>query len=219
MLTTLIAADSADLQRSTQTDDKSGGIVKTWATYSPGVLVRIQDASASTQRRYAVDNIIVTHTIFTQESRGQRGDRWVSSEGRYFLIRGIEKRRTLGGIETFYVYDCEEVKVPTALGAAPALVSIVYDGITTLTFTFSSALDHGSQTAPDFRQFAMNVSGQLYTALYTGTTTFTLSAPFWNNAFSSVWYSSNEALPVGSRLVGTNGIAVASFNNVAFTGP
>ena len=119
MLTPLLAADSADLQRSTQTDDKSGGIVKSWATYSTGVPVRIQDASASTQRRYAVDNIIVTHTIFAQESRGQKGDRWIDSAGSYLLIKGVQKRRGIGGIETFYNYDCEEVKKPVALVVTP----------------------------------------------------------------------------------------------------
>lgn len=109
-LQTLLSNDTATLQGSTQTADTSGGIIPVYATITSGVNVRVEDAKSSTQKLYAVDGIVVTHTVFTESAAGAKGYRWVTSDGRNLLIQGIRKRRGIGGMSTFYNYDCLELR-------------------------------------------------------------------------------------------------------------
>jgi len=109
-LASLLAKDTATLQRPTQAADTSGGLVPTFANLATGVNVRVEDAKSSTVRNYATDGIIVTHTIFTQNGSGAKSDRWITSDGRYMQVQGIRKRRGIGGMDTFYNYDCLELR-------------------------------------------------------------------------------------------------------------
>lgn len=97
-------------QRHTPTPDGIGGIRKAWTDLGPAVAVRPQDAKSEIKRRYGSDSITVTHTVFTEHDGMQVGDRF--NEGQvYWLIRGIRKRRALGSIGDYFLYDCEEIMV------------------------------------------------------------------------------------------------------------
>lgn len=101
---------SATPQRHTPSVDAVGGSRKVWTDLGPAVSLRPQDAKSEIKRRYGSNNLIVTHTIFTEYDGMQIGDRFNDGQV-YWLIRGIRKRRELGGISDFYLYDCEEILV------------------------------------------------------------------------------------------------------------
>lgn len=102
---------SATPQRHTPVVGVAGGINKVWNNICPAVALRRQDAKSEIKRRYASDNIIVTHTIFTEYAGMQIGDRFNTDDNLYWMIRGIRERSQIGGMDTFYVYDCEQIKV------------------------------------------------------------------------------------------------------------
>lgn len=109
-LASLLAKDTATLQRRVETAGTSGGIVPSWVDVTASVPGRLEDAKAETKKLYAADNIVVTHTWFTENGNGRIGDRWLSSDGRYIKIAGVRKRRGIGSMSTFYTYDCTEVR-------------------------------------------------------------------------------------------------------------
>jgi len=109
-LQTLLSRDTATLQRPNQAADTSGGLVPTFVDLATGVNVRVEDAKSSTVRAYATDGIVVSHTIFTENGSGAKSDRWITSDGRYMEIKGIRKRRGIGSMDTFYNYDCLELR-------------------------------------------------------------------------------------------------------------
>ena len=112
-LDSLIGSNSATLQMQSSTADNSGGMRHTFAaTSGQPAAAFIQDAKADTKKSYASQSIDITSTIITYESRGRAGDRWADNDGTtYYLIKGIRTLRGIGGIETYYQYDCTEKRL------------------------------------------------------------------------------------------------------------
>lgn len=100
-------------QRKSVTAGIVGGQVPSWSNITTAVACRRQDAKSETKRRYAVDNILVTHTIITEYSGIQVGDRFVDGST-YWIVKGIQRRSEIGSMDTFYVYDCEQVLMRTS---------------------------------------------------------------------------------------------------------
>lgn len=110
-LQSLLAADTATLERPTVTKDASGGQQRaTWSEVAAGVPCRVEDLSANAQLVYLQQNMLVTHLVTTQNGDGRVGDRWVTSDGRNLLVHGAMKVRGMGSIQTYYEYQCEELR-------------------------------------------------------------------------------------------------------------
>lgn len=109
-LQSLLSSDSATLERPTITKDSSGGSVRSWTTVDSDVAGRIEDLSAKDQLAYMQKSMVVTHYFTTQNGNGRNGDRWLTSDSRYLLIQGSMKVRGMGGIDTYYEYQCEELR-------------------------------------------------------------------------------------------------------------
>ena len=93
--------------------DKSGAMVKNWAT-KPGefgaplrdILCRVRPISTRYQMLYAQRNITVTHRVyFDFVYPVSRGDRLLTDTGKTLLVKGIFDTDELGRL---FVVDCEE---------------------------------------------------------------------------------------------------------------
>jgi len=105
---------TADLQSRTYSADGSAGL-RPWGdpgTTTTTVLtaepVRVEDASTREINDYGSRNIEITHRVFCQTNTPQNGNRWVY-DNRYFIVKDILRRRTIGGIDSFYINMCSEV--------------------------------------------------------------------------------------------------------------
>lgn len=101
---------TADLQSPTYETDSSAGIVR-WdnpTTVLTAEPVRVEDASAKQVADYGMNNIQISHRIFTTSTAPQNGYRWYF-DSRYFIVKDILRRRGIGSIPTFYVCMADEV--------------------------------------------------------------------------------------------------------------
>lgn len=101
---------SATLQRAPQGKDNSGGMVKNFADVTGYVDVPcdIQPASGNVRLQYMQQNKIVSHTMyFGQAITVLAGDRFATSDGRYFHFRG-QKPAAPGYTQWPGIVDVEE---------------------------------------------------------------------------------------------------------------
>lgn len=107
-LESLIGNDTVSFAHPVTTKDASGGMVITFPTeYASNEPGRMEDLSADAIENYKASNLVVTHRIFGQTEGVEHGDR-AESDGRYLIVRKVQKRRAIGNMPTFYVYVGEE---------------------------------------------------------------------------------------------------------------
>lgn len=115
-LETLLSGEQYDVERANQSAGISGGLLSEYETVYVAVNCRKQDASTTIKAQYAARSISITHTIFTQQDGLLLGDRFattsiVTTSRQFYVVRGIRKREGIGGIDSFYLYDCEELRI------------------------------------------------------------------------------------------------------------
>lgn len=115
-LETLLSNERYDIERATQTAGISGGLNSSYETIFVQVNCRKQDASTTIKAQYAARSVSITHTIFTQQDGLLLGDRFattsiITTSRQFFIVRGIRKREGIGGIDSFFLYDCEELRI------------------------------------------------------------------------------------------------------------
>ncbi len=113
MSTLTLCVNTASLYRQQPQDGTQGGQAPSVfapdqsAWYAP---CSIQPSSASTQMRYMQLNMIVSHTLyFATDYQPFLGDKWVTGDGREFIVRGWYNSLEL---DDAWVCDCEEYRVP-----------------------------------------------------------------------------------------------------------
>ena len=95
------------LQSVANESDLSAGMVRSWTTVLSNEPIRVEDASAKEIEAYAANGVEITHKVFCLTNTPESSWRW-SYDGRYFIIKSILRRRTIGNIESFYINMCSE---------------------------------------------------------------------------------------------------------------
>lgn len=99
---------SANLETVTNSTDLSAGMERSWATALTAEPVRVEDASAKEIQTYSNNGVEITHRVLCLTNTPTANARW-NYDGRYYLIKDILRRRTIGGVESFWVNMCQEI--------------------------------------------------------------------------------------------------------------
>lgn len=109
-LASLLANDTITVQKpGGPNKDASGGFSRTPAVdLYTSVQARVLDAGSQQQLQYAQLQIQVSHVVLTEQAGIGNGHLILTSDGRTLRVTGVEKKRGLGGIETYYRVLCLE---------------------------------------------------------------------------------------------------------------
>lgn len=110
-LTSLLSGDTITVRSVTSTKDASGHARKSYTDLYTNVPARVEDTVTVPFDGYGQRGAQeITHRVFTRQA-GIAADYQVeTSDGRLFKVTGVQVRRGLGAVQTFYVLTCEEMR-------------------------------------------------------------------------------------------------------------
>ncbi len=112
-LEALLENDSITVQTNAAniTPDSSGGVpLDSYTDLYTGVPARVQDSAAVATSAFNVWGMAVTSLVFTKQSGIAEKHLIVTSDGRIKVVEGVQFRREIGNMPSFYVIGCSEYR-------------------------------------------------------------------------------------------------------------
>ena len=110
-LDSLLADDTIVVRRQTVSKDSSGGSTRTRSDREAAIPARVESIGGTQRLQYAQLAIPVTHRVFTRYRGVVNGDIIVTSDNLVIRVTAVNENRGIGGIDTYFEYLGEEIKV------------------------------------------------------------------------------------------------------------